>query len=93
MLKKTIFSVTVATLLFGATAYAEELETSGTSKVPVSGDISIVKAKAKNEAIKKAVSNALNKAFSYKSYFAKSKSCRGCSFGDKSSWQDRGCSI
>ncbi len=62
MLKKTIISVAVATLLFGATAYAEELETSGTSRIPVSGDISIVKAKAKNEAIKKAVSNALNKA-------------------------------
>ena len=52
MLKKTIISVAVATLLFGATAYAEELETSGTSRIPVSGDISIVKAKAKNEAIK-----------------------------------------
>ena len=61
MIKNKIYSTLVAAILLGSSVYAEELETSGASKVPVVGDLSIIKAKAKNEAIKRAVSNALNK--------------------------------
>lgn len=61
MLKKTILSMAVATILCGTAVYAEEIQTSGVSKIPVVGDLNIIKAKAKNEAIKKAILNALNK--------------------------------
>jgi hypothetical protein len=61
-MNKKYLSVIVSAFLMGSTLFAQEIETSGTGKTPIVGNLNQVKSKAKNEAIKKAVLNAINKA-------------------------------
>ena len=60
-MKLKTLSLTLAAFLMGSALFAQEIATSGEGRAVITGDIGLVKASAKKEAIRKAVSNALNK--------------------------------
>lgn len=60
-IKSRLFQIGLTVFLMSSVLSAQDIRISGTGTTLITGDISVVKAKAKNEAIKKAVINAINK--------------------------------